>query len=255
MGFPRRINPQRILLLVFSISPLFFAACSTHFNETHYVGVIEKSEDGKQRKLAQFYRFRLRGESFLSDTRFESGWYDARAVESLFVENKDGRIKLSEMFSTVIPQQASPINNPSKIPGGTTDEASSENNPSSSGRSPEDAVHFHFGPEGVARVQKKDQRLILLMHNDPKAITSRISAMSNQVETAELLMAAMVTPKMQANQKKVMDATLDIDSEKSFARQLAEQYGKAGNAGLATTTPEASLKVIESIRAELGSRP
>ncbi|HEY1683412.1 MAG TPA: hypothetical protein VGG19_01500 [Tepidisphaeraceae bacterium] len=78
------------------------SGCTT-FKENYYVGMFDPTEHAKagattratvlsnrDRPLpTQLYRYRIDGTSLLSDTRFEAGLYDARAVDQLFGEVKD----------------------------------------------------------------------------------------------------------------------------------------------------------------------
>lgn len=66
--------------------------CSSAFNEKYYVGVFAKPREGPETPT-QFYRFRLDGGSSLfCKTKFEAGWYDARAVDTLFGQIRDEKV-------------------------------------------------------------------------------------------------------------------------------------------------------------------
>ena len=61
------------------------AGCASNFKENYYFGVWEDKNGSANWQPTQFYRFRLNGwSSFGSSTRYEAGWYNAHAVDSLF---------------------------------------------------------------------------------------------------------------------------------------------------------------------------
>src|ERR1700728_1672817 len=74
---------------------LSLAAC-TNFSEVYYVGAFDPTSQPSAMQAGaatqpsgyplptQFYRYHISGYSLWSNTRFEAGLYDAKAVDTLF---------------------------------------------------------------------------------------------------------------------------------------------------------------------------
>jgi hypothetical protein len=110
-------------------------SCSSNFHENYYVGVWEQRREANTTqaghgdyatlKPAQFYRFRLDGwASLFSTTRFESGWFDANAVERLF-----GEVSANPPNTVVSNQQPSSNRSPTPIATIVTSGSASNQDP------------------------------------------------------------------------------------------------------------------------------
>jgi len=116
--------------------------------ETYYVGVSKAGSDE-----VQFYRFKLRGDSYLSKTKFASGWYPAAAVEALVGEEMDAMLKRTNEDGAATP--AGP-------------------------KADQKAVWYVVsGPEGRRDAADPEQRLAIVMTGDMTAFTQAIQALAD----------------------------------------------------------------------------
>lgn len=266
---------RRNRLIALGIFGVALTGCNAHFKETYYVGVYEK-RDGR-RELAQFYRFRLKGNAFLSDSRFEAGWFDAVAAERLFTGGGDRTI-----LSGLLPADAAgPPNGGSTTGKAAAADPSSATHPSAEGgnveskaaaaQAPETSnansdkskvrsaktdapyeIAYHFGPEGVAPLRVDANRLVMIMHADPKAITGRLSELTSQEATSDLLMSLVRSRGLASHQAAIGRTQADLAAEKSLAQFLADTYGSATGEGI--KDKPAPKDVVQAIRDRLADQ-
>lgn len=171
---------------------LGLGGCSTTFSESYYVGVMEGTSGGLQETTddqyppLQLYRFDLAGSSSLGcKTRFESGFFDAGAVDTLFGEISDKGTKSPPRNTTV-------------------------------------KLMMRFGPEGIEEVANDQTRLVVFMSSDPEVITRRIKSLVNQRAAQVSLADILAAPDAQKQESQIQGVQGDLDIAKAAAGAMEE---------------------------------
>lgn len=181
-------------LALCSFSALLCASLTgcTCYDETYYIGV-SRGIYGKQIEPPQFYRFRLSGYSILTRSEFQSGWYDAKAVDNLF----------DQVITEKTRQAAAEELNP------TATRATLPLPPAVKDAPPNERHYTVFGPQGE-RLNAYGKRFVILAAADPKAITDQIVEFTKTEELTDSIMSLL-----QFRERKELlqaRATLDLDA-------------------------------------------
>ncbi|MBI1851781.1 MAG: hypothetical protein HYR85_15685 [Planctomycetes bacterium] len=70
---------------------------------------------------------------------------------------------------------------------------------------PEEHIFLRFGPEGISLARPEDERFVVFMNSNPKALTDRVKAFVNSRQTQETLYALALGPQVAKRQADVED--------------------------------------------------
>lgn len=230
MGNPE-LNRLALVLGLLGTGVALTSGCSASFSEKYYVGVFEGPGDGSEEMRAtQFYRFTLSGwSSLFSNTRYEAGWYDADVVERLFGEIRDMPTAKGYENANAVPSADDKRDIEPKSLNSNSPEASlTSETEGSAGSAAGQPNFFRFGPEGVARTLRQDERFVIFMHSDPRALVGRIKALVNSKKAQAVVAQVILGPKIVEQEKTIDETNSSVASAKRLVTAMKEFVGSQG---------------------------
>lgn len=141
-------------------------ACST-FSERYFIEIQECRSDWSG-PHSSFIKLDLDGTAVFTESRFEMGWYDKRAVDSI--------------FSTLSRENVTPSEISSTLPGSIL-------TPGLDCKAVDDGRVWRrtrvYGPNGQPIEDVTGKRLVLFVSSNPNNIVNRISTLSNTLSVSE----------------------------------------------------------------------
>jgi hypothetical protein len=164
-----KINTARARVIpVFIVAFFATTGCST-FSENYFIEVQECRSDWS-RPHSSFIKLDLSGKAFFTESRFEMGWYDKRAVDSIFSTLSKENVVPTESSSTVTTLSADSDSglDCKVIDNGRTWRRTRI-----------------YGPNGRPIEDVSGKRLVLFASSNPNNIVNRISTLSNTLAVSE----------------------------------------------------------------------
>ncbi len=205
----------RLLQAVFLLSALGLAACGTRIKEKHYFASFNDTADGK-REPAQFFRLNLEGCTWLSNTRYLTGYFDERAVSLFFNEIK-------------APANQKLFDDSMVLPGAATGTKLTPLSPV---------------PENGA--------FVLIMSTNADSVASAIGSFAESQAVADALTRIVNRDRIKAKVQSDASQTVQKAEGRALASQIESQTRAAKTAGTGTLAAAMYLRSLSILARGLG---
>jgi hypothetical protein len=177
----RRFRGMPVVVLVLSL----LAGCST-FQQKFYIEVAE-CRPGWRGPHSTFIRLDLKGYAYFTVSKFEKGWYDKSAVDTLFATVTSEVAKANAAASDMPPISPSKTDPPKSTITTSTSTTTSEPE-CARGRAhlAGQRVTRVYGPNGREIKDAADKRLVIFVTSNPDAIVNQIATTVNTAEVSQV---------------------------------------------------------------------